>query len=242
MQLLDTFSYFLLVLKFHSLNSFGYKQSIIMSKNSTIYILWWFLIQSLIEINCQTAPFKPLQRELHTATLIEDKLYILGGAANVADKIIGKQFFYLDVSVPFNTQYILWRDLTNINIVPSHFGAASIKGGANNNTLFLYGGLPQNNETMDLIYKFDTKTNSWNILKTIDDNDIVKKIALTGIVDYNQKMYLFGEFKDNDFNDMLILDTINLSWGKGSSVKAPIPRYHYGATFLPNQHILYLGK
>ncbi len=57
-----------------------------MSKNSLTYIVLWLLIQLL---NCKTAPFKPPQRELHTATLIDDKLYILGGA-NVADKIIGK--------------------------------------------------------------------------------------------------------------------------------------------------------
>ena len=41
---------------------------------------------------------------------------------------------------------------------------------------------------------------------------------------------------------MLILDTINLNWGKGSNVNVPTPRDAYGATLLPNQHIIYLGK
>jgi len=49
-----------------------------MSKNSLIYTLW-ILIQLLIKINCQTEPFKPLPRLHHTATLIDNKLYILGG-------------------------------------------------------------------------------------------------------------------------------------------------------------------
>ncbi len=59
-------------------------------------------------------------------------------------------------------------------------------------------------------------------------------------------MYLFGGLnysKDSEFlNDMLILDTINLNWGIGSFVNAPTPRSYYGATLLPNQHIIYLGK
>ncbi len=43
---------------------------------------------------------------------------------------------------------------------------------------------------------------------------------------------------------MLILDTINLNWEKGSLVivNTPSPREAYGATLLPNQHIIYLGK
>ncbi len=47
-----------------------------------IYIVSWLLIQLLIEVNCQTASFKPLHRELHTATFINDKLYILSGRGN----------------------------------------------------------------------------------------------------------------------------------------------------------------
>ncbi len=62
-------------------------------------------------------------------------------------------------------------------------------------------------------------------------------------LDYNGKMYLFGENDDTKrFNDMLILDTMNLNWRKGSLVNAPTPRRYYGATLLPNQLIIYLGK
>jgi len=74
-----------------------------MSKNSLTSIVLWLLIQLLIEINCQMAPFKPLQRRSHTATFIDDKLYILDRYG----KTVGKQFFYLDVSVSFNTQELL---------------------------------------------------------------------------------------------------------------------------------------
>ncbi len=166
-----------------------------MSKNFLIYIVLWLLFQ-LIEINCQMAPFKPSQRYDHTATLIDDKLYILGGQQNDDDTIAGKQFFYLDVSASFDTQELLWHDLTSINIVPSHWGAASVNGGANNSTLFLYGGNPLTNDKVS-IYAFNTKTNSWNVPKTTGEK-IVKKRMLTGIVDHNLKMYLFGGYNGSE--------------------------------------------
>jgi hypothetical protein len=51
-----------------------------------------------------------------------------------------------------------------------------------------------------------------------------------------------GSTKTVYANEMLILDTINLSWSEGSLINAPIPRIHYGATLLPNNKIFYIGK
>src|SRR6266498_1256207 len=195
-----------------------------MLKKSSIYITLWLLIQLLIEVNCQKTPFEPLKRFGHTTTLINNKLYILGGEENQT------QFFYLDVSVPFNTKTLLWNDLTSINTIPTHRGATSVKGGANNDTLILFGGLPQNDETMELLYTFDTQINSWNIPETTGDS-VKRKFGSTGIVDYNGKMYIFdGHSTRNALIEMLILDTINLNWGRGSIVNAPSPRRLYGAT------------
>ena len=97
-----------------------------MSKNFLVYFVLCILFQLLVEVNCQMSP-----RVLsgHTATLIDKKLYIVGGLG------AEREFFYLDVSVPFDTQKLLWKDLSNINIVPPHAGAASVKGGADNSTL-----------------------------------------------------------------------------------------------------------
>ena len=96
---------------------------------------------------------------------------------------------------------------------------------------------------MELVYTFDPQKNSWSIPKITGINAIRKQFS-TGIIDDNGKMYLWGG-RDVDTmdiqNDMLILDTINLSWGKGSSVGAPTPMHSYGATLLPNQKIIYMG-
>src|SRR5688572_26443505 len=151
-----------------------------MLMNYSMHLVLWLLIQLLVKVECQTAPFKPAQRSGHSATLIDSNLYILGGR-NEENERVGSEFFYLDVSVSFNTQNILWRDLTSINIVPKHNAAASVSGGENNKTLFLYGGLPYYNAAMDLVYTFDTQSNSWSIPKITGDN-IVMKNNLKGIV------------------------------------------------------------
>jgi len=72
---------------------------------------------------------------------------------------------------------------------------------------FLYGGY---SNKIDLIHTYDTKINSWYVPKTIGDN-IIDKNMLTSI-DYNRKIYLFDGYNVSEsVNDMLILDTINLT-------------------------------
>ncbi|RGB38567.1 hypothetical protein C1646_665279 [Rhizophagus diaphanus] len=213
-----------------------------MSRNSSVYFILWILIQILLKVNCQMTPFKPSTYFSHSATLINNKLYILNG---VDPKInLVKEFFYLDVSVPFNTQELSWQNLSNINMVPMHHSAASVKGGPNNDTLFLYGGVStdQTLQTLSLVYTFDSQNIVWSIPK-ISEVNTIRKWGLTGVIDDNGKVYLWGGrmIVEVFLNDMLILDTINLSWNKGSIVNAPTPRVYYGATLLPNNRIIYIG-
>ncbi|CAG8530091.1 6737_t:CDS:2 [Funneliformis caledonium] len=216
-----------------------------MSKDSSILIIIWLLIQLLIDVNCQAKFKSTTPRYLHTATFINKKLYILGGRNDEMASIAGKKFFYLDVTASFDTNEVLWNDLTGNNNVPSHDSATSVTGGINNNSLILLGGIPQNDkESMDLVYKFETKTNSWTLPRISEnkvDNIIISISSLTGIIN-NGQIYLFGgKVNNEDFNDLLVLDIINLSWGKASIVNAPTPRFYYGATLLPDQCIIYLG-
>ena len=207
-----------------------------MLNNILTYIIVWILFQPFSEINGQMVPFRPKRRGDHTATLINNKLYILGGYGN---DVQGKEFFWLDFSVPFNTtQNLSWQDLSNVNLVPSHSDAASVSGGADNNTLFLYGGIDI--IAAESVYTFDSQSDSWNIKKITGLP--TGKHDLTGITDNNGKMYLWSGLNASyDVqNGMLILDTINLNWRIESSVSAPTPRPGYGATLLPNQKIIYM--
>jgi N-acetylneuraminic acid mutarotase len=212
-----------------------------MSKNSLVnnFIILWILLQVIVEVNCQMAPFKPSVSYDHTATLIDNKLYILGGR-NLKENYVGKEFFYLDVSVPFNTQNLLWKDLTNINMLPLHSSATAV---ANNDTLFLCGGFTPDKIRAALVYTFNTRTSSWSIPK-IAGVVAIAQASLKGILAPNEKLYLFGGYSSRkDYaNDMIILDTVNLNWGKGSLVNAPTPRGRYGAALLSNNKIIYMGK
>ncbi|PKY48536.1 hypothetical protein RhiirA4_464166 [Rhizophagus irregularis] len=126
-------------------------------------------------------------------------------------------------------------------MVPLHGSATSTKGGTNNDTLFLYGGF-SNDPTMALVYTFDSQHIVWNPQKITGIDTINRKYKLTGVMGFNGKFYLWGGGTDNGIvNDMLILNTINLNWEKGSLVNAPAPRYNYGATLLPNNKIIYMG-
>lgn len=71
---------------------------------------------------------------------------------------------------------------------------------------------------------------------------------MRGVADNSGKMYLFsggnvvnGHVASN-INEMLILDTKNLIWTKGSVIGAPLPRQNYGAVLLPNNDIIYIGR
>src|SRR4051794_34456937 len=123
-----------------------------MVKNFLGFFVCLILFQLIVEIKSQKAPFNPIKRASHTATVINGKLYILGGYSvpSTQDQICGKQFFYLDVSVSFNTKEIKWVDLTNMNTIPSHRRGGSL---AANNALLLCGGEPTSKDgEMNLIY------------------------------------------------------------------------------------------
>ncbi|CAB4393364.1 unnamed protein product [Rhizophagus irregularis] len=224
-----------------------------MSRNSSVYFISWILLQVLllVKVNCQPTPFKPRVYSCHTATFIDNKLYILGG---------------LDLN--------------------SKILATSVKGGTNNDILFLYGAF----QSETLVYTFNSRSLVWctptisgkvDMLPSVQTDpssrDVIfeqelinvrrgKKYGLTGIIDYNGKFYLWGGATSNItlINDMLVLDTINLNWDGGSLINkllisdtnytvwmswygpdhvpnVPTPRRDYSATLIPNNKIIYLG-
>ncbi|CAG8739954.1 2562_t:CDS:1, partial [Rhizophagus irregularis] len=149
------------------------------------YFILLFIFQFLIEINCQTFPSIDKERSEHTATLIDKKLYILGG---LSTNNVGKDFFYFDFSVPFNTQNLLIKDLSSINTIPSHFGAGSARGGAINDTLFII----ENAGAIKLssVHTFNPQNNSWNTPVTTGVIPILYDASI-GTIDHDGKMYFW---------------------------------------------------
>src|ERR1043166_8405441 len=190
-----------------------------MTKFLALFML--FLSFQLSVINCQTAVFKPKQRMHHTATLINNTLYILGGSNTIlgnnendnAENTVGKDFFYLDFSGVFSAKDLPWKDLSIRNTVPSHNGAAAVKGGGNNNTLILYGGNTSDEEDV-LVDTYDPQTNLWSEPKIVGIK--VRMAYLTGAINDNGKLFLFsgakitnGIAENKNAESLIIFDTIN---------------------------------
>jgi N-acetylneuraminic acid mutarotase len=209
----------------------------ILLKNSIIYnIFCIFLLLLLNEVKSQTL-FKPDPRNGHTSTLINNKLYILGGVIDKNNSSPKETFLYIDLSVPFNTNKITWHDLSSKNsTVPAHHLATT---SVVNNTIFLFGGISLNRyEMMASTYKFDTQSNLWKIQKI---SGIPGKQGVTSIFD-GSNIYLFGgsPFTYN-INDMFIIKSNDLTWKKANLTDSPFPRTRYGAVLLPNKLIIYMG-
>ena len=191
----------------------------------------WFLIQFLLDGDCQDVIdviFEPRKRHDHTAAIVDDKLYILGGSGYGGDH----EFFYLNVSSLVDTQTLIWYDLSSHNTVPSRYGAAAVESGADNNTLVVY------DSSTALIYTFNSQKREW-IIKQISENNIVGKQFLT-VINIEERMYIFVP----DTNEpQMILMNVNLdSQGVGKIINAPSGLADYSATLLPDKTIIYIGK
>ncbi|CAB5396030.1 unnamed protein product [Rhizophagus irregularis] len=120
------------------------------------------------------------------------------------------------------TSKLTWGRFIRLLYSPITCFSATVKSNRNNNTLFLYGGIIESTAET-LVYRYDTQSNAWST-PTITGINNIRKRDLIGIIDNNGKMYLWSGMKvineknTNYVNDMLILDTINLSWGQGSTI------------------------
>ncbi|RIB03666.1 hypothetical protein C2G38_2224381 [Gigaspora rosea] len=203
-----------------------------------------FLLIIAIFINLfivKTTSFVPISRYFHTSVLIENKLYLLGG-------INSNEIFYLNVSLPLDTEKLLWTNLTNNAPIPinNSFATTSCVGGQNNQTIFLFDN--DNNLNCIIIYTFNTINQEWNI-PTIKNSDqiISVKQNINAACDPNGKMYIFGGYNSKFkkfYNDMYVLDSLKLSWqylAPLSTIIQPTVRSGYTATLLPNSFIIYIG-
>uniref|UniRef100_U9V3T5 Galactose oxidase n=1 Tax=Rhizophagus irregularis (strain DAOM 181602 / DAOM 197198 / MUCL 43194) TaxID=747089 RepID=U9V3T5_RHIID len=100
-----------------------------------------------------------------------------------------------------------------------------------------------------VLHSCATETNEWTIPTT---NGIApgNRREMNGVINNeNGKFYVFGGLSDQftgteniiALNDMNIFDTISLTWSKGSTIYAPLPRADYTATLLSNGIIVFIG-
>ncbi|PKY17369.1 hypothetical protein RhiirB3_521943 [Rhizophagus irregularis] len=209
------------------------------------------LIILLIEIGQSLAP---VERSAHSSVLVDKKLFFFGGHSDHSLKksVILDQIIYLDVSKPFNTANPPFEEISKTIPFGSSFATAFLS--PQKNIIYLFGGIVKDvNTDLDsfksVLYSYNLETNEWIIPIT---NGIApgRRREMNGVINNKTgKFYVFGGAIDPEtgsqniiiLNDMNIFDTISLTWSKGSSIYAPLPRMDFTTTLLSNGIIVFIG-
>ncbi|CAI2175346.1 13963_t:CDS:2 [Funneliformis geosporum] len=214
--------------------------------NKLINLHFIFIIIYLLLI---VESFTPVERYGHSSVLVGNKIYFFGGydGRNYTNEV-----FYLDLSQKFDTELPPWTDLTSnsgIGFKSSWATTVAINDKNNNPIIFLIGGVNLDqvggSAFTSLVYTFNLQSGQWKIPK-IKGTETVRRSYIQAVVDETGKIYVFGGLFDGSTGlemsqDMIILNTNDLTLSYGTITNSPLKRYLYTATLLPNGMILYIG-
>jgi N-acetylneuraminic acid mutarotase len=209
-----------------------------------------FYLFIIVHLFLKIESFTPAGRDAYSSVLVENKLYFFGGTTK---NTTSNEVFYLDVSQPFHIQAPPWNDLTQSVGMPfkTLWATASLSNINNEQTIYFFGGITKDiatdeNKFMSIIYSFNLSSLMWDV-PTIKGMQPERRRQMSSVIDNAGNMYIFGGGSDEItgapkatiFNEMVIFNTIDLSW---SIIKSPvIGRVSYTATLLPNGIIVYTG-
>ncbi|CAG8648461.1 4424_t:CDS:2, partial [Dentiscutata heterogama] len=192
----------------------------------------------------------------HNTALVGSKIYYTGGVIpngtiwkdvkdffNTPNQYAtqSKEFYYLDVSVPFKITEIItsWVDLSSVSIIPPHSWSAFSLCGPENSTLVMFGGDFGNTTPANLVFTYNTKTLQWS--NPVTSGQPPNKHTRS-VCDFKTgKMYMFSGTSNTVNASMNIFDTKSLTWEVGNLIGAPSGRFDYTVTLLPNGNIVYIG-
>ncbi|CAG8471143.1 hypothetical protein GLOIN_2v1870208 [Rhizophagus irregularis DAOM 181602=DAOM 197198] len=185
------------------------------------------LIILLIEIGQSLAP---VERSAHSSVLVDKKLFFFGGHSDHSLKksVILDQIIYLDVSKPFNTANPPFEEISKTIPFGSSFATAFLS--PQKNIIYLFGGIVKDVNTDLDSFKSEKRNNG------VINNKTGKFYVFGGAIDPET-----GSQNIIILNDMNIFDTISLTWSKGSSIYAPLPRVDFTTTLLSNGIIVFIG-
>src|SRR3954452_8525663 len=154
---------------------FSFKTQII------LYIIYF----EIIIINCQQ--YVPMGRTFHTATLVETKIYFLGGV--LSNNEFTNEFFYLEISKSFDTTK---GSLPFVNLsekssgIPAHSKAVASIGGKLRDSIFMFGGIGVFEDSFKLLYSFNTTQKEWEAV-TVVPNGLIpsRRRSMNAVTDNN---------------------------------------------------------
>ncbi|CAB4375613.1 unnamed protein product [Rhizophagus irregularis] len=162
-----------------------------------------FLITLSCLLQIVNSQLSPNLRKLFSAVFIEKKLYIYGGFMDKEDanaqKTPDDRFFYLDVSIPFDTSNLPWRAIPDnaknlpLESLSSIFtgGLAASVGGVKNETIFFLNNEKDN--TTSPVHSYNSLNNVWNT-QNLSGVRPIGRNQMRAITDNNGKIYLLTGF------------------------------------------------
>ncbi|PKK64034.1 galactose oxidase [Rhizophagus irregularis] len=165
------------------------------------------------------------------------------------------QILYLDVSKSFNTVNPPFEEIIN---VPIPFGSsyATTFLSPQKNVIYLFAGNMVDANTKNpslefykpVLHSYNLETREWTV-PTTNGFEPTRRRAINGVINKETgKFYVFGGWEQINgqnnytvYNDMIVFDTISLTWSIGSTINAPLPRTYYTATLLSNGIIVFIG-
>ncbi|CAG8659014.1 2663_t:CDS:2, partial [Funneliformis mosseae] len=200
-----------------------------------ILFIFLFLLATIVN------SYKLIGRAFHTSNYINDKIYFLGGGIETTEYT--NDFFYLNVSVPFTLDSLpIFNVSSNVQIA-KHGRATSTVCGHNKDTIFLFGGDFDDDESaLPLVFAFNISIPQWTNANVRGLEPIRRRWSSSACD--KQKMYIFAGYNSHQStfrNDFDILDINRLTWSLGSKVNIPNPRDVATATILSDGKIVFLG-
>jgi hypothetical protein len=206
------------------------------------FIIILSIITSLVKSAINGERFS---RFAHTSTIINDKLYIIGG--QISQTRGSNDVFYLDLTNSFNTSDPPWIKTSGLPLESSWASAITLgKDG-----ILIFGGYTWNlnSHTIETgensLYQFNTSTEEWTI-PVVSGVSPIRRRGMKIVFDNSTKIYIYGGIQLNDssqwFKNMYILNILDFGWQLVQMNNEPAyPRAYYTATMLPNGVILYIG-
>ncbi|CAG8448810.1 11488_t:CDS:2 [Scutellospora calospora] len=187
----------------------------------------------------------------HTATLINDTIYFVGGRTN--DNVFTSDFISLKISNEFSINLPPWMELDSTGM-PRLIGHTAVAGGLNNTKIVVFGGGVDDpaSAAMQSLTIYDPTTILWTRPTNLMNSDSKRRYLHSAVILSNHQMLMYGGQTDSLTGSQTIsilaelwgLDTISLyAWqGFPSLNGSPNSRERHTASVIGNKMIILGGS
>ncbi|KAG9297067.1 hypothetical protein G9A89_004933 [Geosiphon pyriformis] len=188
--------------------------------------------------------FSPSPRLAHIASLIDKRIYFVGGTINLIDYAIDNA--YLDLPQNFSTNSPAFYELETLpRSLNISFTSAEVVKTKNITEVIVFDGYRLDPKEY-YIYAYKTAQNklTWFPNNDAQTGNPGAKSYINTVIDKKGRIYFWGgtrNFTHLEDKAMYIYDTNSTSWTKIEPKNSPSPRHSYTATLLPDGRIIFIG-